>query len=333
MRRWPRRNTRSGSPSRAAHLPHALVLGDGLGAQQQQGRRDLEAEHDHDGRGHGAVDHVHLRHGREIPDQHVARQFPQQGRGDAADQGMPDRQAAHRHHQIDRGQHQDLARQPEQVEQRPRHPAQRPFVAEQPDALGAHHLQGARHQRYDHDAEAQRHDVAVGQHRRHQEVAPPHRETVHEDHAHGVFEHREGQRTEEQHGERQHPGDDGPVVEEVRDLGDDRARLARRQQLEIAAQGVQQFGLVDEVRQHHHDQHQEGHDGQQRVVGDGAGQQQALVGAEALEDLEGEGQRMRQDVAVGAVIEQARAPVSRADHRASLIPVNCQRAPAGKKLR
>ena len=52
---------------------YSFVFGNDLRAQQQQGGADFQAEHDDDGRRHGAVDNIDLRQGRKIPDQHVAR--------------------------------------------------------------------------------------------------------------------------------------------------------------------------------------------------------------------------------------------------------------------
>ena len=67
-------------------LPEALVLRDHLRAEQQEGRRDLQAQHHHDRRGQRAVDQVDLRRRLEVPDEDVAADLPQQRGGDAAGQ-------------------------------------------------------------------------------------------------------------------------------------------------------------------------------------------------------------------------------------------------------
>ena len=69
--------------------PNALVLGDDLSTEQQQGRRDLEAQEHDDGRRQRSIDHADLGQGPEIPDQDVARDLPEHGRGDSADQRVP----------------------------------------------------------------------------------------------------------------------------------------------------------------------------------------------------------------------------------------------------
>ncbi|MNS91539.1 hypothetical protein D3C72_1256330 [compost metagenome] len=126
---------------------------------------------------------------------------------------------------------------------------------------------------------------------------------VDEDHAHGVFQHGKRQGTEKQHGQQQQPADHAAVVEEMRDLGHDGFRLPGYQPFQVMAYGLQQFVLRDHVRQGHHHQHQQGHDGQQRVIRDGARQQQALIGAETLQHLQHEGQRVDEDVGTGVAVD------------------------------
>ena len=75
-----------GSARFGRRVADPLVLRDDLRAEQQQRRGDLEAQQ-HDDRGRQrAVDDVDLRQRREVPDQHVARDLPEQRRGHAADQ-------------------------------------------------------------------------------------------------------------------------------------------------------------------------------------------------------------------------------------------------------
>ena len=200
------------------------------------------------------------------------------------------------HHQVDRGQHKDFARQPEHIQQHAREAAQRPFTAKDRDAFLPHRLQAAGHQRHQHQAEGQREDVAVGQQRRNQEMSTTHSNAMQEDHRHGVFKHRERQRTEEQHSRQQHPANDIAVGQELVEFAHDRSRLARDQPFEIAPDRHQQFGLVEKVRQRDHAQQQQRHDRQQRVVRHRACQQQPLVGAKRLQRLQREAAGVRQHV-------------------------------------
>ncbi len=153
----------------------------------------------------------------------MACDLPQQRGGHAADQRVADAQAPDRHHEVDRGQDQDLAGQAEQVEQHARHAVQRPAAPEQLDTFLPDHLQAAGDQRGQEHADAERQDVEIGHQRRDHEVAAPNLRAVQKDHRHRAFEHRERERAEEQHRRQQHPADQLAVGEKVRQLGDDRA--------------------------------------------------------------------------------------------------------------
>jgi len=209
---------------------------------------------------------------------------------------MAPEQAPHRHHHVHRGQEEDFPRQSQQVQQQARDAAERPFPAQQAEAFLSHGLQGARRDRDDQQSEAQAQDVEVRHQGRDDETAAAYRDPVQEDHRHRALQHREGQRAEEQHGRQQDPSDDVPVLQEIRKLDHDRMGLPRHDPFEVAAQGLQQLALVDQLREHDHREDQQWNDGQQRVIGDRSGQQQSLVGAETLQDAPGESARTGQNM-------------------------------------
>jgi hypothetical protein len=119
---------------------------------------------------------------------------------------------------------------------------------------------------------------------------------VQEDHRHRVLEDGERERAEEDHRREQQPADALALVEELRELADDRARLPWHQPLQVAADGREQLALVDDLREREDDEDQERDDREQRVVRDRAREQQALVGLEALQRLPGEVPRVAQHV-------------------------------------
>jgi hypothetical protein len=205
-------------------------------------------------------------------------------------------EAADRHHDVDRREQQDLPGQAQQVQQHAGHAVQGPLDAEQGDAVLAHRLDAAGHQGHHQQAEPHRKDVAVRQDGGDQEMPPTHGEPVQEDHGHGLLQHGEGQGAEEQHRSQQQPTDHIAMFDEVAQLGDHRLGLAGHDPFQVAAEGGEQLALFDQVGQHDHRQDEERHDRQQRVIGDGARQQQALVGLEALEHAPREGPGMRDDV-------------------------------------
>ena len=84
------------------------------------------------------------------------------------------------------------------------------------------------------------------------------------------------------------------MIEEARQFGDQRARLPRHQPLQVAPERLQEFGLADDVRQRDHDQDQQRHHRQQRVVRHRAGEQQTLVRPEGLQYPQGERAGMAQ---------------------------------------
>ena len=110
-----------GSARIAVAAAEPLVLGDHLGAEEQQRRRDLEAQQDDDRRRQRAVDDrspatasrsTRRRTWRVISHSSAAVTPPISAWRQA--------QPPDRHHQVDRGQHEDLAGDAEQVEQQRR---------------------------------------------------------------------------------------------------------------------------------------------------------------------------------------------------------------------
>ena len=148
--------------------------------------------------------------------------FPEHGRGHAADQRMAHAQPPGRHHEVHRRQNEDLAGEPEQIQQHARKAMQGPEAAEQVDTLLPHRLQAAGHQRDEQQADAEREDVAIRDQRRKDEAALSGDDAMQEDHRHRVLEHGEGEGAEEDHGAEQQPADVAAVVEKVRQLADDR---------------------------------------------------------------------------------------------------------------
>jgi hypothetical protein len=124
---------------------------------------------------------------------------------------------------------------------------------------------------------------------------------VGEDLRHRLLQDGKGQRAEEQHGAEQHQAERGAAVEEAGNVGQHGRRLARHQPFKVEAQGGDQFVRRNPVRQRQHRQNDHRHQGEQRVVGDGAGQQQPVVGGEAAQHGADEFERMRHQLAVGTV--------------------------------
>ena len=207
---------------------------------------------------------------------------------------MAPRQAAHRHDHVDRGEHEDLAAEAQQVQQGARGVGQRPLQPQELHLALAHRLQAAGDQRHQHQPQAQAQDVGIGDQQRHPPGPPPQRHAVVEDDRHRAFEHGEGQRAEEHHARQQHGAQHMTMRHEVLQLADDGARLPRHQPFEIAAQRLQQRVLRQRMRQHDHAQDEQRHDRQQRVVGHRAGQQHALVGAKRAQHALHEGPRVLQ---------------------------------------
>jgi hypothetical protein len=106
----------------------------------------------------------------------------------------------------------------------------------------------------------------------------------------------ERQRAEEQQGRQQHPADDIAVAHEVGQLTDDGLGLSGQQPLQIAADRGQQLGLIDDMRQRDHDQHEKRHDRQQGVVRHRTGQQQALIGTKRFQRAQRKPTWMGQDM-------------------------------------
>ena len=118
---------------------------------------------------------------------------------------------------------------------------------------------------------------------------------VKEDEAHGVFDDREGERTEkEQHGDHE-PADDAAILQQNRHLAGDDLCMRWQHHCNVLLQGVQELLVIDKLREYQQDQRDQGNDGEQGVVGDCPGQQQSLAGAKSPEDLYDETPGMLQD--------------------------------------
>src|SRR5688572_516343 len=260
----------------------------------------------------------------------MARELPEQSRGRAADERMPHREPPHRHHQVDRGHDQDLARHSQEVEQERRQAAERPVQAEEVDALAPDRLQAARDQRDHQQADTQEQDVQVRKQRGDEEMAPAHRHAVKEDDRHRVLEHGEGERAEKEQRAEEHPADEAAVLEEPGQLRYDRLRLAGNQPAEVALERLEQLGLLHDVRSRDDDENEQRHDREQRVVRHRAGEQQPLVLAECLQHPQREGAGVLQDLnpCCGGCCARAQLLPRIASRRSRLLITRHSRAPA-----
>src|SRR5882724_9431761 len=84
------------------------------------------------------------------------------------------------------------------------------------------------------------------------------------------------------------------MLEKYLQLAHNRFGLSRNQPLHIPTQGMKQFRLTDNVRECYDNENEQGHEGQQGVVGNRTRQKESLVGAEALQRLKRESPRVLQ---------------------------------------
>jgi len=112
----------------------------------------------------------------------MARQLPKDRRRDGADECVRQRRSSNRHDQVNGGEYEDLPGHAEKVQQHPRHTAQRPVASEKLDLFPTHSLQAAGDKGDQQQSEPEREDVAVGNHRRDEKVAPANSDTMMEDH-------------------------------------------------------------------------------------------------------------------------------------------------------
>ena len=101
-----------------------------------------------------------------------------------------------------------------------------------------------------------------------------------EDDAHRLFQPGKGQRTEEQQAAHEQETDAEPVAQEGIDIGQHGPATGWAPAIPGSAEHGEQLRLADQVRQREDAENEQRHDGEQRVVGHRAGQQQALVGHE-----------------------------------------------------
>ena len=85
----------------------------------------------------------------------------------------------------------------------------------------------------------------------------------------------------------QHPADHVAMLQKAVELRDHGRGLSRDEPFEIAPQRGQQLALVDDLRERDQQQDEERNDRQQRVVGDGAREEQSLIGAKRRAGLAG----------------------------------------------
>ena len=90
----------------------------------------------------------------------------------------------------------------------------------------------------DQQAEAQEQDEEVGHDGGHEKVPSPDRDPVKEDHRHGVLQHRERERAEEEHGYEEDTAHHLAVGQKGPQFLDQRIRLTRHDKLEILPQGA-----------------------------------------------------------------------------------------------
>lgn len=118
-----------------------------------------------------------------------------------------------------------------------------------------------------------------------------------EDRGDGVLQHRKRHGAEEQEPHDAHDTHHLALGEEASDLIGDGVGLAGNQEVQIRGHGFQQALFVDEMRERHQQHREEGHDGQQRVVGHRPREQQSLtpleVGEHRVDKVTGEGKPRR----------------------------------------
>ena len=119
---------------------------------------------------------------------------------------------------------------------------------------------------------------------------------MHENQRHRILQHREGERTEEDHRQQQHPADYRAMLEKIGQFLNQRIRLARHEPSQQMRERGQQHVLRHDPGQGDNDQYQQRYDRQQSVISDRAGEQQTLVGAECLERLQQESAGMFRDI-------------------------------------
>jgi hypothetical protein len=217
----------------------------------------------------------------------VPDDLPQERRGDAAQEGAPERHPPGGQHHVEGGEHQRGAAHSDGVEERAGQARERPGVTEHLDRAAPERLEPAGDERDEEEPGAERHHEHVGDDGRQGGVAPLRRAMV-EDHRHRVLEDRKGEGAEEQQREDADPPHHVAVREERGDLLGDRGRLAGHEKLEVQRHRVNQEALVDEMRQRHQQEREQGHQRQQRVVGHRAREEQALVPPEVAEQAAGE---------------------------------------------
>jgi hypothetical protein len=85
-----------------------------------------------------------------------------------------------------------------------------------------------------------------------------------------------------------HRADHPPIPEKHADLLRQFGSVTGHEHPEIGFHGLQQRLLLHDVRQHDQNQNQHGNDGQQGIIGNGTGEQQALVMPETPQHLQKE---------------------------------------------
>jgi len=151
----------------------------------------------------------------------VARDFPKNRSRHRADERVPPGWAPHRHDEVDRGEHQNLSRDTEEIEEHAGKPAQRPFPPDEVDPFGTHRLERAGDEGHRQQSQAEKKNVEIRYDRGDHEMAPTDHHAVQKDHRHRVFEHGEGERAEEHHRRQQHPADHAAVLQESLQLRND----------------------------------------------------------------------------------------------------------------
>ena len=85
------------------------------------------------------------------------------------------------------------------------------------------------------------------------------------------------------------------VVKKVCQLSQDRFRLSWNQPLQVVAQSMKQFRLIDNVGEGDHHKDEQGNDGEEGVVRNGPGQKDSLIGAKGPQGLDRESSKVLQE--------------------------------------
>ena len=140
-------------------------------------------------------------------------------------------------------------------------------------------------------------------------MAPFDPDAVEEDHRHGVFEHSERKRAEEDHDKKTDNADYMSVLHKRLHLRGKVSGVAGYNQFKIRGNGAEEKLFLYEMGKDHKGENQRRHDGKQCVVGDGAREEQSLIAFESPEDPLRKREEPRKTVCGFFLIHRPSAPI------------------------